>query len=41
MKGLFWILLGVAIALMIAPRSGEATRGEIFARVNELLGSQG
>lgn len=41
MKGLFWILLGVVIGLMAAPRAGEATRREVVARVNQLFGSQG
>jgi hypothetical protein len=39
MKGLFWILLGAAVALWIAPRSGEATRREVFARVSALMGT--
>jgi len=37
-KGLFWIVLGAAIALWLAPRSGEATRREAFARVSSLMG---
>lgn len=41
MKGLKWILLGAVLALMLAPRSGEATRREVFARVHALLGTQG
>ena len=40
MKGLFWILLGAAIALWIAPRSGEATRREVFARVQSAVGME-
>ena len=41
MKGLKWLLLGAVLALMLAPRSGEATRREVFARINQLLGAQG
>lgn len=34
---MFWILLGAAVALWLAPRSGEATRHEVFARVSSML----
>lgn len=39
MKGLIWILLGVAAGLMIAPRSGAGTRQEVMARINQVFGS--
>ena len=38
MKALFWLAVGAGIALMIAPRSGEATRQQVFARINQAFG---
>jgi gas vesicle protein len=38
-KGLVWILIGAAVGLMMAPRSGEATRREVLARINQVFGS--
>ena len=39
MKGLIWLLLGLAAGLMIAPRSGDGTRQEAMARINRIFGS--
>ena len=39
MKGLLWMLLGLAVGLMVAPRSGANARQEMLARVNQVFGS--
>lgn len=39
MKGLIWLVLGLAAGLMIAPRSGNGTRHEVMARINQIFGS--
>ena len=39
LKGLIWLLLGLAAGLMIAPRSGSGTRQEVMARINQIFGS--
>ena len=39
MKGLLWMLLGLAVGLMVAPRSGANARQEVLARVNQVFGS--
>jgi len=39
MKGLLWMLLGLAVGLMVAPRSGANARQEVLARVNQIFGS--
>jgi gas vesicle protein len=38
-KGLIWLLVGAAIGLMAAPRSGASTRKEVLARINQAFGS--
>ncbi|HEV7216785.1 MAG TPA: hypothetical protein VGP33_16890 [Chloroflexota bacterium] len=38
-KGLIWLLLGLAAGLMIAPRSGNNARQDAMARINQIFGS--
>ncbi len=39
MKGLVWVLLGVAVGLMAAPRSGANARQQVMERINQIFGS--
>lgn len=36
---MIWILLGLAVGLMLAPRSGAAARQQVLARINQVFGS--
>ena len=36
MRGLAWILIGVGVGLLLAPRTGEETRQQLMERMQDL-----